>query len=285
MEFTLDAASPAERIREVYDRVGFVSFPNLLGPDEVALLDAAYWEGVESGAIARSEDAIGNNNDAIFRHPLFERYVKDDRILAIASAVIGRGFEVQHTKLNAKPPGGRGGAVPWHQDFPYFPHTNYDLPAVLIHLDDEDETNGALRFIPGSHAWGVLPHHDTDGNFLYQAEEQAGCDAHPSVLLKVPAGTVSVHHSLALHKSDDTTSGCERRLLVFQYRAEDAVQLAGAIWRCSGYPVRPQDPIKRARFPDGSSVVLRGRGGRLFDLFGTLQPDSPASGGYKTVRS
>ena len=33
------------------------------------------------------------------------------------------------------------GLINWHQDYPFFPHTNFDLLAFGIHLDDEDENS------------------------------------------------------------------------------------------------------------------------------------------------
>lgn len=54
----------------------------------------------------------------------------------------------------------------------------------------------------------------------------------------------------------------------------DAVELAGVVWKCAGYQVedRPRTP-RVARFADGTTVELRGIGGRLIDMAGAYAPD------------
>jgi phytanoyl-CoA hydroxylase len=40
---------------------------------------------------------------------------------------------------------GYGAPVEWHQDWAFYPHTNDDLAAVGIMLDDCDLENGPIR--------------------------------------------------------------------------------------------------------------------------------------------
>ena len=115
--------------------------------------------------------------------------------------------------------------------------------------------------------------HVRDGKFSYECSARDDLDRLPSVVLCCPAGTITFHHCLALHASDPKTRQEPRRLLVFQYRAKDAIQLAGVVWKSSGYQVEDGEPSARmARFPDGSTVELRGIGGRLYDIAGSLRP-------------
>ena len=67
------------------------------------------------------------------------------------------------SKLNTKAPGG-GRAVEWHQDWAFYPHTNDDLLACGILLEDVDQDNGPLMAIPGTHRGPILSHH-VDGVF------------------------------------------------------------------------------------------------------------------------
>jgi hypothetical protein len=46
--------------------------------------------------------------------------------------------------------------IEWHQDFSYLVHTNYNLLAVSVAIDDVFEENGGIRFIPQSHLKGPL---------------------------------------------------------------------------------------------------------------------------------
>ena len=42
-----------------------------------------------------------------------------------------------------------GSPVEWHQDWAFYPHTNDDLLAVGVCIDDMNETNGCLLSSPG----------------------------------------------------------------------------------------------------------------------------------------
>ena len=50
-------------------------------------------------------------------------------MLAAVTQLIGGNLRLQHCKLNWKPPTKGTGEVDWHQDFPFLPHTNYDVLA------------------------------------------------------------------------------------------------------------------------------------------------------------
>jgi ectoine hydroxylase-related dioxygenase (phytanoyl-CoA dioxygenase family) len=267
-QWLVPASAPVAEVKQVFDELGFVAIEGLVTPHEVAELHAAHEEGISSGTLLASKDDMADNYDTIFRHPVFERWVRDPRLVGLVHALIDRGVELQHVKYNAKPLDG-GGEAPWHQDYPFFPHTNYDLLAVTIYFDDTDEANGAVRFIPGSHRWGELSHCDEEGRFLYQCQDQARCRDAAAVSLVAPAGTVTIHHCLTLHASGSVTSRRQRRLLIFQYRAEDNVQLAGVIWDSTGMEILKKNSARRVRFFDGTEVTLRGG---LVDVFGNLKP-------------
>ena len=91
-------------------------------------------------------------------------YRRDDRVLDILTPLIGPAIRAQGDKLNMKP-AGVGSPVEWHQDFAHYPHSNDDLCAVGIALDDSTEENGCMMVVPGSHRGPVLDHHQ-DGFFI-----------------------------------------------------------------------------------------------------------------------
>ena len=266
----LPATASVQEIVDTYNELGFVAITGLLSPEEVAGLHTAHEEGLASGSLIASKGEMADNYDTIYRHPTFDRWVREPRLVGMVHAIFGCGVHLQHVKYNAKPLEG-GGQAPWHQDYPFFPHTNYDLLALTIYFDDADETNGAIKFVPGSHQRGELSHYDADGRFAYEVRDDALAGLQSAaVSMVVPAGTVSIHHCLTLHCSGEVTSRRQRRLLIFQYRAEDNVQLAGPLWDVTGLEIVPgAGGVKRARFPDGTTVRLRGN---LVDVFGNLKP-------------
>ena len=46
-------------------------------------------------------------------------------------------------KLNAKP-AGKGIAIPWHQDWAFFPHTNDSVVTASVLIDDSSRENGTF---------------------------------------------------------------------------------------------------------------------------------------------
>ena len=53
----------------------------------------------------------------------------------------------QGDKLNMKIPG-VGSPVQWHQDWAFYPHTNDDILAVGLAIDDTTLENGATQSVP-----------------------------------------------------------------------------------------------------------------------------------------
>ncbi|PWT76851.1 MAG: hypothetical protein C5B46_00620 [Proteobacteria bacterium] len=262
---------------ELYNETGFVGFTDLLEPDGFREIRAAVDAAMAANQLTVDEEEMPNNNDCVYADPRIEAMAKNPAIVAIARRLIGHPIELQHSKFNAKPLHDRGaGEVKWHQDYPFFPHSNFDMVACLIHLDEEKEDAGPLKCIPGSHKWGPLSHLNPDGTFAYgcTAWSPQEMEAMPQVLLEGEAGMVTFHHALTLHASAPKQRSGHRRFVIFQYRAYDAIQLAGVVWKCHGMQVedRPMLPSV-ARFPDGARVEMRGIGGRLFDVGGRLAPN------------
>jgi len=124
---------------------------------------------------------------------------------------------------------GFGAAVEWHQDWAFYPHSNDDLLAVGVMLDDVDDSNGPMQVIPGSHKGEVYDHH-ADGYFC-GAINPAECDLNldTAVPLKGTAGSVTFHHVRSVHGSALNTSGRSRNFLLYQFTANDAWPLVQTV--------------------------------------------------------
>jgi ectoine hydroxylase-related dioxygenase (phytanoyl-CoA dioxygenase family) len=121
----------------------------------------------------------------------------------------------------------KGSAVHWHQDFAYFPHTNFDLFAVMFMLDHSTEENGCLQVVPGSHQDGPVGHGHDDPNSAAVLDVGDLVRDRRKVPVVVPAGGVSVHHCCMLHGSGPNHSAIPRRAFIVQYVAGDNRQLGG----------------------------------------------------------
>ena len=155
-----------------------------------------------------------------------------DLILAPARDLIGPDLRLHTSKLNMKS-AGFGAAVEWHQDFAFYPHTNDDVLAIAVILDDMESENGPLMVFPGSHKHPIHDHH-VDGVFAGAMDLAAcGLDMKDAVELKGPAGSVSIHHGRIVHGSALNKSTRDRRLLFYEMMAADAFPIMGSLTRWS----------------------------------------------------
>ena len=147
--------------------------------------------------------------------------------MAVLHELLGPDLRLHGSKLNMKA-AHYGSPVEWHQDWAFYPHTNDDILAIGVMLDDMDLENGPLMVVPGSHKGPVWNHHGEDGRFaglVDPADIQA--EIASAVALTGRAGTMSFHHVRALHGSALNTSDRSRNLLLYEVAASDAWPLLG----------------------------------------------------------
>jgi ectoine hydroxylase-related dioxygenase (phytanoyl-CoA dioxygenase family) len=215
--------------------------------------------------------------------------VSHPNILASLQKLWGPSIRFDVSKLNLKA-AGYGAPVEWHQDWAFYPHTNDDLAAVGIMMDDLDEENGALMVIPGSHKGPVLDHH-ADGVFCGAMDPAKGeVNYGAAVPMTGPAGSITIHHVRTVHGSATNTSGRPRRLLLHQYRAADAWPLLGtpdfnqyrSLLLCGEDTLEPRMALVPVRLPlppaehQGSIYENQRAAGRRF--FKTADELEPAVG-------
>jgi len=156
-----------------------------------------------------------------------------DHVLAPVRDLIGPNVRLHTTKLNMKN-AGYGAAVEWHQDYAFYPHTNDDILAVGVLIDDMGDENGPLMVFPGSHTGPVHDHH-VDGVFAGAVlPEAVGLDLKDAVRLTGPAGSISIHHGRILHGSALNRSDRPRRLLFYEMMAADACPTMGSMTKWGG---------------------------------------------------
>ena len=154
------------------------------------------------------------------------RLMRDDCILEPVRDLIGPDLRLHTSKLNLKS-AGYGAAVEWHQDWAFYPHTNDDILAVGVLLDDMTADNGALMMLPGTHHGPVLDHH-SNGRFVGAIDPEE-IDVASAVPIIAPAGSISLHHVRLVHGSDLNRSALDRRLLLFEITAADAFPIMGSL--------------------------------------------------------
>ncbi len=163
----------------------------------------------------------------------FRELMFSDVILAPARDLAGPNLRLHTSKLNMKS-AGYGAAVEWHQDYAFYPHTNDDILAIGVIIDDMESVNGPLMVYPGSHRGPVYDHH-VDGVFAGGfIPEDVGLKPSDAVELKGPAGSISIHHGRIVHGSALNTSDRARRILFYEMMAADAFPIMGSMTKWAG---------------------------------------------------
>ncbi len=177
----------------------------------------------------------------IYREALFNGPIPDR-----VAELIGPDVKFHHCKLNIKLPG-MATRVEYHQDHAYDPHTNSDMLAILLLLDDMNEANGALRVVPGSHRERYS--HYRDGKFVGAIDPALDDDFETrSAPIEGRSGDVCLMHTWTVHGGGPNLSDRPRRLLICDYVAADAYPLTAPAVPSphNGRMVRGK-PARRAR--------------------------------------
>jgi len=158
--------------------------------------------------------------------PFFAEIARLPKLVATIAQLVGPSVRIFSSKINIKEPF-IGSPIEWHQDWAFYPHTNEDLVAVGVMLEDCNDENGPMLVIPGSHRGPVYDHH-ADGVFGGAIDPtQMNGLYNRAVALTGPAGSVSFHHVRTVHGSAQNSSPFPRPLLLFAYAAADAWPLMG----------------------------------------------------------
>lgn len=233
----------AEEQQSFFRENGFIQIPRVVSAEE---LDALR-RGVDE-VLREREKAPGPKGDAEYEriftqmvnvwrvNPLVKQHVLSPRLAGIARQLLG----VEHVRLwhdhalIKMPRDSRESA--WHQDHPYWPHNQAASVSCWLAMDDVDETNGCMSFIPGSHRWGRLePVRLTDPQDLNSIVPDADSRDFTAVPQPMPAGSCTFHHSLTFHYAGPNTTDRPRRAMVTIYMAD------GTTW--DGSPHVVTDPL------------------------------------------
>lgn len=152
----------------------------------------------------------------------------DSRILDCVQDIIGPDILCWATAILSKAPHDPK-AVPWHQDAGFWSLSPARTVTVWLAIDDADEANSAMRFIPGTHDKGMLPMEKTGSESVFHQGiadvEQMGRPFTNSL----KAGQISLHADMLVHGSLANTSDRRRCGLTLRY-CPPQVKITDAEW-------------------------------------------------------
>ena len=268
----------AEQV-EAYNRDGFVSGIPIFS-DEEAVQVRGYIDGLIESVITAND---GRNPYSINAYHaacagMYDLCV-EERILDAVQDLIGEAIVCWGNHLFAKMPGDPMD-VPFHQDANYWPWSPTRTVTVWLAIDDVDEENAAMEFVPGSHLQGGLAHVEKplDGSRVLGREVADADRWRDRFVNALRAGSISLHSDLLLHGSPRNASSRRRAGLTIRYAAAEVKAAPGyEYWSKVAIRARGVDESNGAhwgnwRRPDGERPdrMAEFKGG--FD--GTPLPDA-----------
>jgi ectoine hydroxylase len=213
---------------EEFDYEGYLFFPGLFSPEEIKVLvdevPRLYARHEVYNVREKDSDAVRTNFAAHLYSDPFARLARHPRMVEPVMDLFNEQVYMHQFKINGKA-AFAGDVWQWHQD--YGTWLNDDLMPteramnVAIFLDDVNEYNGPLMFIPGSHKKGVVEaRHDltttsyplwtADDELIAKLVERAGGKNGGIVSPKGPAGSMILFHSCLVHASSSNLSPWNR---------------------------------------------------------------------------
>lgn len=220
-----------------YERDGVIVLPDLFGAGEIDAMIAEVEALAARDLPGHVREAGGGALRALHGchrdSALFDRLVRQPRLVGIARQLLGPQVYLHQFKINMKA-AFSGETWQWHQDYIFWLKEDgmpEPLPINLaILLDDVTEVNGPLCFIPGTHRIGTIDvrpparGEDWQANFSaslpYATPEELIADVARDAGIVVPKGkrgSVLLFHSNILHGSSSNMSPFPRRLAILTY--------------------------------------------------------------------
>lgn len=212
---------------EFYQQNGYVQLHDVLTAEELAEVRQALDE-VMNKPLEKAFDRVGHNPDydKVFHqkvnlwreHEGIKRFVFNPKLAEIARRLAGvPRIRLWHDHALIKMPGDSKPS-PWHQDLPYWPMNEEGALSCWMALDDVDENNGCMAFIPGSHKVGRLdPINLVNPQDIFGFEASGHLKGVPPAIMRMKAGSCTFHNGLTFHYAFPNRTDKPRRAMIVIY--------------------------------------------------------------------
>ena len=247
-----------EQIR-FYQENGYLQLHNVLALEELEDLRRSLDEAMGM-KLEKALDRTGRNldYDKVFlqkvnlwrEHEGIRRFVFNRKLADIARRLTGgKHVRLWHDQALVKVPGDNNPS-PWHQDFPYWPMNEEGAFSCWMALDDVDENNGCMAFIPGSHKIGCLePIKFTDPQDIFGSDRARHLKNVQPAIMRMKAGSCTLHHGLTFHYAFPNKSSKPRRAMVVIYMPDGVTYQAKPHPCTDGLGLQNGDPLQGELFP------------------------------------
>lgn len=247
-----------------YERDGFLWFEGFFSRERVEPFFDELRDIAADEALMASDQVVPDPHTGAIRTVFamqevsarFERLTRDPRILGMVRQLLGGDVYIHQSRINDKF-GFQGKGFEWHSDFETW-HAEDGMPrmravSASLLLTDNNEFNGPLMLIPGSHQYyvpsvGETPVQNWKDSLKAQrvgtpelADLEKLANAGGIVAPKGPPGSLLLFECNTLHASNTNMSPWPRSNLFFVYNQVDN----SLIDPYSGQPPRPEFLAKR----------------------------------------
>ncbi|MGO4306980.1 MULTISPECIES: phytanoyl-CoA dioxygenase family protein [unclassified Cupriavidus] len=179
-------------------------------------------DAVGGGTVRRLRQAYG-------RDEVFRRWASDPRVVSTVEALLGEPARLtlaHHNCVMTKHPH-YGSQTGWHRDTRYWSFVSPELVTVWLALGDEDERNGVLRVIPGSHKAKLDPAQLDPAEFLVEAHPASQSLLKGTMSLALHRGDVLMFDSRLFHAAGRNDSEAVKLSVAFAYFGASNRPIAG----------------------------------------------------------
>ncbi|GGD51664.1 phytanoyl-CoA dioxygenase family protein [Paenibacillus nasutitermitis] len=242
-----------------YQENGFVQIDNILSRKELNELRGHLNEvmGQTTGNSVQTDKKEGayfkvlNQRVNTWRdHGGMARFILSERFADAAKQLTGAdGIRLFHDHALFKMPQDSK-PTPWHQDAPYWPMSEQTGLSIWIALDDVDENNGCMMFVPKSQKIKNLKSVDlVTPHDIFEDSGALGADRNTAAIVRMKAGSCTFHNGLTFHYAHSNQTDQPRRALAIIFM-EDGTTFSGARHVCTdGQSLEKGDPLAGGLFP------------------------------------
>ncbi len=195
-----------------YNRLGYVRPFDAYSSDEIATIRSYFDKLIDDMG---PDGAFGINCYQARLSGIWD-IATDSRILDYVEDIVGPNIVCWATAILSKPAGSQK-YVPWHQDASFWSLSPARTVTVWLAIDDADEENSAMQWIPGTHDKGHLPLEEAASESVFHIQTANADTMGSPVVDELKAGQFSLHADMLVHGSAPNHSGRRRCGLTLRY--------------------------------------------------------------------
>ena len=226
---------------EHYNQEGYITPLELFSPTEADHW-RAYFDHLLAELVQLKDGRDGNyaiNGYHVCCEGLWE-LATHPRLLDFVEDIVGPDFVAWGSHFFCKQPHDPK-HVPWHQDASYWPFTPARTVTVWLAIDDTDDENSAMRFLPRTHSVGHLAWKKTAKDAVLWQEVESPERFGAPVTNSLKAGQFSLHADMLVHGSEPNASNRRRCGLTIRY-CPVSVRATNHAWTEQAIVCRGTDP-------------------------------------------